>query len=127
MLLESTNVDLSYNDQFDLPCLVFTFKGKFTQLASEESTQVWKEVFDKSNSKHILVWDCSQMTGFEMSARREWLKYMQLLSNRIDRVLVISDSVLIRGSARLMLKLFNFRSEIYSNQREVWDKYPAFI
>ena len=128
MLLNSPEVDMELDDRFDLPCLNVKFKGKFTQDASEKSTQIWKATFRKyPRAKFIMIWDCMEMTGFELSARREWLKHMHELHDQIDRVLVISDSVLIRGSARLMLKLFRFKSELYDSHHHVWDHYPAFV
>ena len=128
MLLKSENVEVRFDDRFDLPCLYVRFKGKFTEFASQQSTTIWKVVFDEQqDSKFIMIWDCMDMTGFEMSARREWLKHMHLLHNQIDRVIVISNSVLIRGSARLMLKLFGFDSEIFDSHHDVWAKYPAFV
>lgn len=128
MLLKSENVELQFDDRFDLPCLNVKFKGKFTELASVQSTKIWKVVFDKQeDSKFIMIWDCLEMTGFEMSARREWLTHLHLLHHQIDRVIVISNSVLIRGSARLMLKLFGFKSEIFDSHHDVWAKYPEFV
>lgn len=127
MLLNSPNVDVVYDKRLDLPCINFKFKGKFTQLASELSTEAWEEAFAKEPSKFILIWDCSAMTGFEMSARKHWLNQMHQLHPQIDRIIVISDSILIRGAARLMLKLFQFKSEVYNTHREVWDHYPTFV
>lgn len=128
MILTTPNIDVGFDDRFDAPCLTFKFKGKFTQTASEESTLAWKEAFaEDPHTKFIVVWDCMEMTGFEMSARREWLKYMHQLHDQIDRVMVISDSVIIRGSARLMLKLFQFKSELFDNYRQVWERYPSYV
>ncbi|MEQ9305638.1 MAG: hypothetical protein RJQ14_17125 [Marinoscillum sp.] len=65
------------------------------------------------------------MSGFEMSARREWVKCMQQLHERIHSIIVISDNVLIRGSARLMLKLFSFNSEVYTSYDELIKAHPT--
>ncbi|MEQ8470168.1 MAG: STAS/SEC14 domain-containing protein [Marinoscillum sp.] len=127
MLLNSTNVDVLADEDFHSShsCLKFIFKGKFTEEASDLSTQIWDQEF-KSNPdrKFILIWDCVQMTGFEMSARREWIKCMQELHENIDKIIVVSDNVLIRGSARLMLKLFSFESEVFSTYQEIAVAYP---
>lgn len=128
MLLSSKNVDVHVERRLDTPCITFIFKGKFTQEASELSTQAWQEHFtNHPNQKFAMIWDCQQMTGFEMSARREWLKHMHILYKQIDRVIVISDSVLIRGAARLMLKLFSFKSELYESDVKVWEVYPEYV
>jgi len=128
MLLKSSNVDVLEENRLDGPCLKFVFKGKFTQDASELSTQVWEKHFAAyKNQKFIMIWDCQEMTGFELSARREWLKHMHHLHHQIDRVIVVSNSIMIRGAARLMLKLFSFKSELYESDRYVWEVYPEYV
>ncbi|HCX23405.1 MAG: hypothetical protein CMB80_06860 [Flammeovirgaceae bacterium] len=128
MLLRTPNVEVRLDDRFDIPCVNVRFIGKFTESTSIESTTVWKQTFQKHpKAKFIMVWDCMDMTGFEMSARREWLKHMHELHGQIDRIIVISDSVLIRGSARLMLKLFRFKSEMFNSHHDVWDTYSTFV
>lgn len=127
MLLTSENVDVKSESLFsDQLCLKFIFKGKFTEEACRLSTKVWTTEFEQSPaSSFVLIWDCVPMSGFEMSARREWVKCMQQLHERIHSIIVISDNVLIRGSARLMLKLFSFDSEVYTSYDELIKAHPT--
>lgn len=120
MILKSENVDIKSNARFGHYCLHFVFKGKFTEKASELSTSAWKEEVSKNaGSKYVLVWDCLKMDGFEIGARREWLECMKVLKHSIHSVVVVSDNVVIRGAAYLMLKLFTFESTVVKSFDEL--------
>lgn len=91
----------------------FNFTGKFTTEVSIKATAYWSSVFDKDpNQQYEFIWDCTQMEGFEINARKEWYKNMQKYKHRIAKVLVICDQIMIRSAARVMLKLFGIPSEM---------------
>ncbi|WP_258100224.1 STAS/SEC14 domain-containing protein [Marinoscillum pacificum] len=96
--------------------LRFDFKGKFDLATCTEAVNIWQNEFDRLNGGKIsIIWDCSQMSGFDIEAQREWVKWMKGLSDQIEKVIVVADNIVIRGAARLILKLFHFKSEVYSS------------
>jgi|GEM_PF-890821 len=100
--------------------LRFIFKGKFSEEDCLKATQAWRQYCEENpHEKFVIIWDCLAMTGFEMSARREWIKHMQILSNRIASINVVCENALIRGSARIVLKLFKFNYKIVKSYDEL--------
>lgn len=104
-LLTSENVDMALKPTFG-ECLYFQFKGKLTENGGLLAINAWNQEFESSDKKYDVIWDCIDMEGFEMSARKDWSQSLTQSAHRINRVFLISDSIIIRGAARLMLKLF---------------------
>lgn len=129
MILRSENVDIMADSKSGFDCLHFTFKGKFTSEASLKSSEAWKETFAVSkNRKFKLYWNCLQMTGFETSAKSEWMKCMGELKNQISSVVVISDNIVIRGASHLMLKFYGFEYQVfktYDDAQKQFENYPV--
>lgn len=97
-------------------CLNFIFKGKFTTQVSKEATDGWKEAFAYApQNSFVLVWDCTEMNGFEMDARKDWIACMNQLHGQIEKVIVISDHMAIRGAAHLMLSAFQFEYKVFKS------------
>lgn len=59
------------------------------------------------------------MAGFDLAARKEWITFLQSLEGKLGKVNVISDNIVTRGSARLLLKLFGLEGEVYKNYEEI--------
>lgn len=94
-------------------CLYFRFKEKFTQKTSMAGSQAWSRFMEeKQNASFEFVWDCSDMTGFELQARKEWYNAIQNYKNQIAKVYVVSDKLMIRSAAKVMLQFFGIPSEI---------------
>lgn len=94
-------------------CIYFKFKGKFSQETSKAGSDVWSSYMAENSSKSFeFVWDCSSMTGFELQARKEWYSAMQNHKDRITKVYMISDKLMIRSAAKVMLQFFGIPSEI---------------
>lgn len=107
MLIQLPEISIQKIKTQDQPCLRFTFRGKFTERASVEGTKVWNEELNKHpEATYQFIWDCTEMTGFEMAARREWYKYMAIHKHRISGVTTISGNIMIRSAAKVMLELF---------------------
>jgi len=95
------------------PCLYFKFTGKFSTQTSISAAKNWSLFFEENPEEQIeFVWDCKEMTGFELNARKEWYKAMQKHKRRILKVHVISDQLMIRSAAKVMLQFFGIPSEI---------------
>lgn len=97
-------------------CIVFEFNGKFTTDACQQAVSEFNAKYPISKLSSLsFVWDCTEMTGFDLTARKHWVDFIDSLGKRISRVNVISDKIVIRGSARLLLKLLNLEGEVYKH------------
>ena len=115
MLMNNKNISIYRDTLHGEQCLRFDFKGKFDLATCKEAVNTWQNEFARLNGRQIpIIWDCSNMSGFDVEAQREWVKWMKGLSHQIEKVIVIADNIVIRGAARLILKLFNFKSDVYS-------------
>ncbi len=119
MKYTSSNIDIDSGHYQGEPSLYFKFKGKFTETASRDSTRAWHQEMDTNPLTHyVFIWDCEDMGGFEISARKLWYEYMSLHKHQIDRVVVISGSILIRNAARVMLEFFGTTCTVVKNREK---------
>lgn len=113
MIHTSPNLSISMSKESSMKGLVFNFNGKFTEEDSAMGTQVWSKVFDTNPSdKFTFTWNCTHMNGFEIGARKKWYDCMDKYKNQISKVVVISNSIIIRSAARVMLSYFGINAEI---------------
>ena len=100
--------------------LHFQFTGKFTKDTSVSGSAAWTEFMNEHPTKEFeFVWDCTDMTGFEISARKEWYSAMQGYKHRIKQAYVISDKIMIRSAAKVMLQFFGIPAKIYRTGEEL--------
>ena len=119
MKYSSANIAIDSGYYQGDPSLYFRFKGKFTEETSRLSSRAWHEEMDNNPLKqYVFIWDCEDMTGFEISARKLWYEYMSLHKHQIDRVVVISGSILIRNAARVMLEFFGLHSTVVKSREK---------
>lgn len=119
MNFKSPNLDIYSSPDFGIHVLFFKFKGKFTELASQTGARAWSEEMESSNNNYTFIWDCTDMSGFEPSARSEWYKSIKLYKPRISHVTIIASNILIRGAARVMMELFGIPAKIVRHIEEV--------
>ncbi|MEO9485438.1 MAG: hypothetical protein ABJG47_18405 [Ekhidna sp.] len=101
-------------------CLYFKFKQKLTQEASKAGSQAWSQYMnEEAGSSFEFVWDCLEMTGFELQARKEWYNTIQNHKNQIAKVYVVSDKLMIRSAAKVMLQFFGIPSKITRSDNEL--------
>ena len=121
MLLNSINVDVSINPKYSGNCMYFQFKGTFDKNASEKATKVWSDEFQKNptkNYKHI--WDCTEMKDFHFDAKNAWSETLSKFESRIDIIYVVSESIVIRGAARLMTKFSSYNLKVFKSIGEMY-------
>lgn len=111
-------VDITQDHLLSKNCIKFTFQGKFTTQACHEAVEEFKLKFSNSLAPFNFIWDCTSMSGFDLAARKEWIEFMNSLEGKLGKVNVISDNIVTRGSARLLLKLFQLEGEVYKNYAE---------
>ncbi|MEO9484365.1 MAG: hypothetical protein ABJG47_12990 [Ekhidna sp.] len=83
--------------------LHFTFNGKFTHELSSDAIDEWKSQCKMNPSeKFVHIWDCQNMSGFDKQAKDLWMEQMNSLYDQTERIVLVSDNIIIRGAARLM-------------------------
>lgn len=107
------NIHRLKNTDTNNDCLYFEFNGKFTETTSKAGADALSNYINENPASQCeFVWDCSNMTGFEIQARKEWYNALQAHKSQIAKVYVISDKLMIRSAAKVMLKYFGIASEI---------------
>ena len=93
----------SFNDD---PCLYIKFRGKLDNTSAQKACNEWGALLQNSSlEKFVIVWDCTDMTGFENSARNTWQECLTQSKHKISFVVLISGNIVIRSAGKLMLKL----------------------
>lgn len=101
-------------------CLRFEFKGHFNQEICHAATEAWSKRFEeKSDESFDLLWDCTQMDGFDYDAKNDWVETLGKYADRINSIYVVSDSVLIRGAARVMGKFSKYDMRVFKAMDEL--------
>ena len=112
-------IDIESDNYQDEKSLYFKFKGKFTEEASTQATQAWHEELNRNPlTKYVFVWDCYEMSGFEITARKIWYKYMGVHKRQLEEVVVISRSIIIRNAARVMLEFSGVRTTVIKSHEQ---------
>lgn len=108
MIYNSPELAISYGQPEDNQLvLIFAFKGKFTEATSSAAASIWKREFDKyPRQKFNLIWDCTDMNGFEIGARKNWYQILSMYKRQINHVSTLSTNIMIRSAARVMLELY---------------------
>lgn len=127
MVFVSNQLSIKLRTYLGEPCLYFTFRGKFTKDVSQLASESWGKQFEDNPEKSCaFIWDCMEMTGFEIAARTVWYEMMSKHKSRISKVIVISDNIMIRGAARVMMNLFGVSSTIFKS-REAYENIASNV
>lgn len=103
--------------------LHFTFSEKFTTELSSDAIKEWKNhCLTNPDEKFIHIWDCQKMSGFDKKAKDLWMEQMDSLHNQTDRIVLISDNIIIRGAARLMSRFTKHTLNTYKTLSEMSEK-----
>lgn len=113
-------VNIEWVSRLDQECLKFTFKGIFTRKVAQTTINQWKAYFNfHKDSQIVLIWDCSNLTGFESLAGVAWQKAMREMADQISSVFLISESKLICTGVSLMSMLTRFKIKPLSSEAEI--------
>jgi len=47
-----------------------------------------------------MIWDCTEMKGYDSDARETWQKFFDGIKAKIDVVHLVSDNIVYRAAAR---------------------------
>lgn len=102
--------------------LIFEFRNHFSIAAAEAAVACWVANDQKHQRKAIHIWNCKRMSGFDMGAKKIWMNQMKASGDQIDRIILVSEMVLIRGAARLMSKFSKHRLDVYKSFSQMGEK-----
>ncbi len=125
MLLQTDRLDIYENSGLSSANLHFAFKGKFTTESSEAGCKAWTSHFQKKPQQQFtIIWDCTQMTGFEIDARKQWYVGLTETKQQIREIIVVSDNLMIRASARVMCGFFGIKGKFVRTLDEALQENP---
>lgn len=100
--------------------LHFTFKNKFTRKIAESACREWSDCINRfPDRKFVHIWNCHGMTGFEYYAKSIWMNQMKKFKNQTEKIILISDNMIILGEVRNMTKLNGLHLTIYRDMEEM--------
>ncbi len=101
-------------------CLKFTFVGHLTAEDATYGVEQWREFFESArDQKVIIIWDSTQMTGFDFKAQVIWQHAIKEMKNQIACVWLVSNSKIIRTGAKLMSAFTSFCLKVVDNSKQI--------
>jgi len=85
------------------PILLFTFQGELSKHTAHQLIHRWNNYHKQyPTRKLVLIWDATEMTGYDPAARSQWQRMMKEVRDQIDMIYLVSDKRIIRLGANLM-------------------------
>jgi hypothetical protein len=114
------NMEIKWRAIAGKQCLYFKFQGQFTEADAKSALGEWKAALAAQQAeKIVLVWDCLQMNGYELGARKIWQTALSELKGQVDTIWVISGSMIINIGARVMATFTKLNLKVVSNESEI--------
>lgn len=95
--------------------LVFEFRNHFSLKAAEAAVNSWSDYNLQHEQSATHIWNCKRMSGFDMAAKKVWMNKMKESGDLIERIILVSEMILIRGAARLMSKFSKHDLQVYKS------------
>ena len=83
-------------------CLFLRFDGHFSAENAQQAISTITSLVKKTAGRLTMVWECSDMAGYDTAAREAWQVFMKDMTNRTERIHLISDKVVIRSGAMVV-------------------------
>ena len=117
------DVSVSHFEHSTSHFLHFQFRGTFDLDQSLSAVEQWKKrCNEQPDVKFVHIWDCQQMSGFDMKARNAWLDQLRSKKDATERIILVSENIFIRGAGRLMSKFTKHAMTVYKTYGEMSDK-----
>jgi len=101
-------------------CLKFTFRGHLTSEDAELGVKEWRDFFNSTGGeKVVVIWDSTQMTGFDNKARIIWQHAIKEMKSQIECVWLITDSKVIKAGAKLMSLFTSFCLKVVDSSDKI--------
>ena len=84
--------------------LAFAFSGHLSEEEAVTAIGSWRNMVkdSKPGSTVNLIYDCTEMTGFDTQARRKWQDAMAELKSKSGVIWIVSTNVFILTAAKTM-------------------------
>lgn len=103
------DLDIFWKECNGWNCLVFKFNGKLTAKNAASAIERWEKELDEYEAADArIIWECTNMTGWEPKARRMWQKTLQKNKMRIARIWVVTNSAKIKAGAQIMMTFTSY-------------------
>lgn len=103
-----------------IPYIQFDFMGHLDAMGAQKAIAQWKGRM-KNGVRNNLIYNCTEMTGFDTEARRSWQSTMISLKGQIGSIWIISSNVLILGAAKTMGLLTGFAIKVATSPDKIKD------
>jgi hypothetical protein len=101
-------------------CLYLKFIETLTEADANAAVNEWTNFFDSSpDSKITFVWDCLQMKDYDRKARRLWQEKLMSRKHQIDKIWVISNSVIIDIGAHVIELFTKLDIKVVKSENEI--------
>ena len=101
-------------------CLKFTFNGTLTKDDAVKATAQWREYLSPDNINNVnIVWECTNMTGYEPMARSVWQSALKDLKSKIACIWLITESRLIKTGAQLMSVFTSYNFKVVNSEDKI--------
>ncbi len=102
--------------------LIFEFRNHFSIEAAEAAVECWSAYNQQYQQSATHIWNCKRMSGFDMAAKKTWMNKMKESGELIERILLVSEMILIRGAARLMSKFSKHDLKVYKSLSQMCEE-----
>jgi hypothetical protein len=96
------NPEVQWTDIKNKPHLFLRFIERFTSEDAQVAIRTIQPMVDKVDGRFTMVWECSDMVGFETGAREAWQVFIKNIKPKIETIHLISRNILIRTGARVV-------------------------
>ncbi len=118
--MKNVNPKIEWIQKSEKPCLKFTFTEMLTEEDAEIAIFKWREEFQsKKEESIILIWDCKKMKGYETAARIRWAEALKEMKSQIDKIWLISDSVITKMGASAMGLFSSINIKVVQSESEI--------
>jgi hypothetical protein len=96
------NPEIKWTDIKNKPHLFLRFSGRFSSEDARSAIKTLQPMADKVDGGFTMVWECSDMSGFDTDARESWQVFVKNIKPKIEAIHLISGNILIRTGARVV-------------------------
>jgi len=101
-------------------CLLFTFKGIFTEKLAVKLTQEWQKLMQESKEEKVcIICDCLEMKDYDTLARITFQKTLKEFQKRIQTFWVVSPSKVVKYGGMIMEVLTGFPIKTVEKMEDV--------
>ena len=101
-------------------CLKFTFQESFVANDAESAITEWRDALKTKPGERIVhIWDCLAMKDYEQQARTAWSEACKEFSGQIDRIWVVTNSLLIKMGATVISVFSSLNISVVKSEDDI--------